>query len=329
MRYTKQFQGVSQQIEILRSRGLLISDEARATAYLTRIGYYRLSGYAFPLKKAEYRRDERGIVRTDVLDAFREGAEFRHVVDLYVFDKKLRLLMLDAIERVEVGIRTSIAMTMGPRGPWAHRDRAELDGVFSKRPDKRTRRIPHDDWLNGIDTAFARSTDEFAKHFRDKYRHDHPPIWISSEVWDFGTLSRFYAGMKFNDRKEIAADYGVGDQEIMTSWLKSINYVRNICAHHSRLWNKPLVIQCKFPPVGSLPALDHVLGDELRTKRIYSAASAIRFLLLKINPGTTWPLRLKALLDEFPTAPGVELAQTGFFAGWEEEALWRVPQRTD
>jgi abortive infection bacteriophage resistance protein len=100
---------------VLKSRGLGVSDDARAVAYLERIGYYRLSGYWYPF------RIRAGTGPASVIgDNFRAGTEFGHVVDLYVFDKKLRLLMLDAIERVEIALRTSIAQILGPLGCWAH-----------------------------------------------------------------------------------------------------------------------------------------------------------------------------------------------------------------
>jgi Abi-like protein len=98
-------------------------------------------------------------------DNFKPGVEFRHIIDLYVFDKKLRMAMLDAIERVEIGFRTSIALLLGPRDPWAHRIAAQLDGTFARRVDRRTGRIPHQEWLAKLDESFNRSNEAFATHF--------------------------------------------------------------------------------------------------------------------------------------------------------------------
>lgn len=326
MRYTKPFQTVPQQLEILKSRGLVVSDETKASAYLERIGYYRLSGYAYPFRVSVMMRDANGQNILSVGDDYKPGAEFKHIVDLYVFDKKLRLSMLDAIERVEIGLRASIALLLGPRDPWAHRDASALDGTFSKRVDRKTGRIPHADWLAKLDESFSRSNEEFAKHFKTKYPHDPLPIWIATELWDFGMLSRFYAGMKYADRKAIAQEYCITDPDILEAWLKSINYVRNLCAHHTRLWNHPLVRQGMFPMKGVLPPLDHLSGNAAAQARLYGTAAAIRYLLLKINPATTWPHRLKALLDTFPDAPGISVQHTGFPQGWETLPLWEVPK---
>ena len=322
MRYTKPFRSVPQQLDILKSRGLICSDEPKAHAYLERIGYYRLSGYAYPFRVLQKSASKTSL---SVGDNFKPGAEFRHIVDLYVFDKKLRLSMLDAIERVEIGLRTSIALMMGTRGPWAHRDPAQLDGTFSKRINSKTGKTLHQDWLEKLDDAFSRSSEEFAKHFKQKYPEDHLPIWISTELWDFGMLSRFYAGMLYKDRQDLAKEYSISGPDILEAWLKSINYVRNLCAHHSRLWNRSMVRQGMFPAKGIIPLLDHLSGNPHAQTRIYGTAAAIRFLLLKINPATTWPRRLKAILDTFPNAPAVSLNHSGFPSNWETLPLWEVP----
>ncbi len=320
MRYSKPFQSPPQQIDILKARGLIVSDEQKARAYLERIGYYRLSGYAYPFRVVV---TIDGDGRPRLGDDFKPGVEFRHIVDLYVFDKKLRLAILDGIERVEIGLRTSIALLMGERhGPWSHRDPSRLDGKFTKSVG-RTGQTGHKAWLSKLDAAFEQSKEDFAKHFKSKYPDDPPPVWIATELWDFGLLSRFYQGMLFSDRKAVSLQYRVPDPDVLASWLQSINDVRNICAHHGRLWNRPLGRQGRFPH--GLPELEHVAQDSFIQTRLYGAAAAIRFLLLTINPGTSWPTRLKSILDSFPDAPGVSLSQTGFPEGWCRLPLWAMP----
>jgi abortive infection bacteriophage resistance protein len=312
MRYSKPYLKPADQLALLKSRGLRVSDDERATAYLERIGYYRLSGYWYPF---------RAKLGTLVGDNFRPGTEFRHVVELYVFDKKLRLLMLDAIERVEIALRTSIALLLGTYDPWAHRDQQLLDGKFAKRTGA-SGQTPHQDWLDKLDQSFVRSNEAFAKHFRTKYPQDHAPIWIATELWDFGMLSHFYAGMRHADRLSLAKQYGVPDAGIFETWLRSINLVRNTCAHHSRLWNKPLVSQPRFAQPGVLTLLDHLAHDTNGQTRLYGAAAVIRFLLLKINPATKWPERLKSLVATLPAAPSLAISQAGFPAKWDELPLW-------
>lgn len=98
--YTKPPLTYHQQVELLKSRGLLFTDEARARRHLANISYYRISAYMLPFKEA----DQEGLI----LDSFKPDTTWENVYNLYVFDRKLRLLVFDAIERLEVAARTQI-----------------------------------------------------------------------------------------------------------------------------------------------------------------------------------------------------------------------------
>lgn len=318
MAYQKPYLTVDDQLSLLKKRGMRISDESRAKAYLYRIGYYRLSGYWYPFRQSQV---ESGQVK--VLDDFRPGSDFSAIGDLYVFDKKLRLLTMDAIERIEIALRVSIALRVGRYGGLAHRDPEILNGKFSKHTETGARLTRHQEWLQRVDDAFARSKEEFAKHFKTKYPQEHPPIWISVELWDFGTLSVFFSGLKKTDKDAISSEYGLPDGREFESWLRSLNFVRNLCAHHSRLWNRPLVNQPKYPKPGAEPLLDHLHRLPSSQTRFYGAASIARFLLLRVNPTTSWGERLAALTSEFPANGMVNLSSAGFPDGWRKEGLWR------
>ena len=129
--YPKPFLSVADQIALIRSRGMAITDDAKARHYLEQIGYYRLSGYWYPLRQSRIEQIPSGSLHTTILDDFRSGAEFCQVVDLYVFDKRMRLLMLDVLERIEIAIRTDLALCLGGNSPWAYREPAHLDGKFT------------------------------------------------------------------------------------------------------------------------------------------------------------------------------------------------------
>lgn len=211
---------------------------ATAAVCLERVGYYRLSGYWYPFRKSSIQADPvTGKLKLIVDDNFRLGTTFHTVMDLYVFDKRLRLLFLDAIERVEVALRVDIALLIGKRHPWAHRDPNQVHGRFLK-IDPRTGKTEHEKWLEKLDHLFDRSREEFVKHFKRKYAGDTPPIWIAIELWDFGMLSVFLGGMKYADQVLLAAKYGLPRAELLTSTIRNMNNIRNICAHHSRLWNR-------------------------------------------------------------------------------------------
>ena len=131
--YNKQFLTTDQQVALLRSRGMAITNENKAKERLARIGYYRLSAYWFPNRKSvQYLDPADNRTKTRILDDFRDGTTFSDALDFYVFDKKLRLIVLDALERVEIGIRTDIAILLGVHDPWAQRNPSLLHGNFSR-----------------------------------------------------------------------------------------------------------------------------------------------------------------------------------------------------
>ncbi len=240
-------------------------------------------------------------------------------MELYVFDKQLRMLFLDAIERIEVAIRVDIALLLGQRNPIAHRSADQLHGNFT-RLSTRTGKVGHADWLRRLDDQMARSKDDFVAHFKRTYSTP-LPIWIAIELWDFGMLATFFAGMKFLDRTLIAQKYGLR-YEVLESWLYTLNHIRNICAHHSRLWNRTLWAQPKWTKNGEVPSLDHLVGDTQRQSRMYAAAAISQFLLGTVNPQTQWSSRFRNHVATLPVAPGVSVSQMGIPANWTSLALW-------
>lgn len=317
--FTKPYLTVAAQIALLKGRGLSITNDARAAAALERIGYYRLSGYWYPLRNSTVANP--GGTRI-VGDDFRPGTDFGQIVDLYVFDKKLRLLTLDAIERVEVALRTDIALLLGQHSPNAHRDPAYLHGRFTKTLLRGKMVTGHQEWLARLDDTTARSREDFVQHFRQTYSAP-LPIWMAVELWDFGMLSHFLAGMRHQDQAIVAAKYGLPRPEMLTSWVRSINFARNLCAHHSRLWNRPLVDQPTLPRKGEAPLLDHLTTDPHLQKRYYAVAAVLRYLLRYINPTTSWATRLADLVATLPAAPGISVRHMGYPKDWTKLPLWQ------
>jgi abortive infection bacteriophage resistance protein len=306
--YAKTHLPIAGQIALVKERGLVITDEVKATDCLHRIGYYRLSGYWHPMREVE-RPAPQG--PPTYLDQFKPGSNFSDVVHLYVFDKKLRMLMLDAIERVEVGLRVEIALLLSARSPWAHRDPRHVHRLFNG----------HAEWIERLDRATRRSSEDYVLHFRTRYT-DPLPMWSAIELWDFGALSHFLSGMKDGDLATLGGRYGLPRRDLLKTWVRTINYVRNLCAHHNRLWNRVLVDIPSPPRTGELEGLDHLAASPHSQVRLYAAAVALRWFLKTINPTTTWPARLKAHLVEFPQSPHYNFAQTGFPEDWENLPFW-------
>ncbi|ARP98837.1 hypothetical protein CAK95_06910 [Pseudorhodoplanes sinuspersici] len=301
----------------MKARGMSVSDDQRAQSYLEKIGYYRLSGYSYP-----YRESVVVGGQTIVGDNFRAGTTFSEIVELYVFDKKLRMLILDAIERIEIALRVQITLTLGAFSPAAHRGPDFLHSNFSRRIDPATGRTFHSEWLRRQDDAFARSKEEFAKHFKRRYPGEEPPLWIAAELWDFGSMSILYSGMRKTDQTTVATAFGVPSFQIMETWLRSLNVTRNICAHHSRLWNKASAVQPRWPSRTQCQILRHIEGDTHAQTRLYGTACICAYFLSSINPTSSWRERLKDLVSEFPSSKIVSLQSAGFPMNWRNESLW-------
>lgn len=317
MQYTKPYLTIDQQRQLLLSRGMEVPDRPKAEEYLRRIGYYRLSAYWFPYRQLEPQADG----TFTLSNTFKPGTQFKHATDLYAFDKALRLVALDAIERIEISVRTEFALALGNIDPYAHRNPGNFNQKFSQfRP-------PHTQsqyglWLRKLDKKAAASKEEFAEHFRVKYTGNFMPVWVAVELLDFSPLSIALSELKHNEQQEISASYGGLSFRLIQSWVRALCGVRNISAHHSRLWNKPLVNQPALPRRGEAQELDHLATAPDTNKRIYAALAVIQLLLKQINPRTNWADRLKAVVDTFPTAPNIKLADAGFPDDWEKLPLW-------
>jgi abortive infection bacteriophage resistance protein len=295
---------------------MVVDDPSAAAELLSVIGYYRLSGYWYP-----YRR-QLGPTRRD--DQFVEGTTFATVVRLYDADRRLKLHVLDAIERVEIALRVMIGFTLGKRGAYAHLNRANLDGQFTRSDGRNPSR--YDEWLSKLLSTQARSSEEFIVHFQQKY-DGRLPVWVVTEVMDFGTTAHLYRGLKAADRNAIARQWdvidrtGLGNGHALGNWLRVLNYVRNVCAHHSRLWNRHLVNTIAARQLASIPELQHLSRQHVTHHRIYSTLCVLAFLLHRVGQGD-WVTPLRDLLTVEIPACGRSLSEMGFPADWAAHRPW-------
>ena len=313
----KPWKSLADQLALLKSRGLQVDDDAAALSYLARIGYYRLSGYWYPLRVID-REASAQAQRPVRRDTFVAGSRFEDVVRLYVFDKKLRLLALDALERIEMAVRVDVAHLLGKRDACAHENPDCLHGNFARRAIGRgmnAGKTEHQLWLEKYRHLLHRARREpFVAHHQQAY-DGRLPIWVAIEVWDFGLLSKLFAGMQFADQQIIAAKYGAADGRAFAHWLRSLNFMRNVAAHHSRMWNINVLELSPVPP--AWPAMANT--------KPFLYFALMQQLLRTICPNSSWGRRLCELLqDEFPALPEVAAtrADMGVFEGWEDWGLW-------
>jgi abortive infection bacteriophage resistance protein len=307
---------VPEQVILLKKRGMSVTDDLVAEKTLERLGYYRLSGYFYPLRKTQ----PRGTAGRQ--DEFQAGTSLELIDQLCEFDRELRLLVLDAVERIEVALRCDISHRLGQRHGLAHETQDELDQKFCTAVNLRTGRTDYEDWHLKLGSQLQRAQKEdFVKHHAQKYGGK-MPIWVITEIWDFGLLSKFFAGMRYKDQMFIARRYGLGEAKYLVSWLRAVNFVRNVSAHHSRLWNRNIVERPGFPQSQPHHYLHHLTANISAQTRVYGTLCVLKTMLEKISPGHDWGRRLKALSEQFPKSELISLSAAGFPENWTELKLW-------
>jgi abortive infection bacteriophage resistance protein len=300
IQYGKPALTTDQQIDLLIRRGMHIADRAQARQYLTHISYYRLRAYWLPFEQAAANGDDH---------AFAAGADFATVLAIYDFDRELRLLLIDAIERVEISLRTRLANVLSLRyGPFAHEEPVH----FAK---------PHL-WQQSRDELakeYARSRETFAEHYRSQYPQlPSPPLWVACELMTLGHLSRWLQNLRIpKDRQTIADAYGL-DEKVLVSFAHHLTIVRNHCAHHGRVWNRKLSLKMQIP--GKKPAGLSAQFNPAQDRRLYNTLTMLAYLMSVISPASTWRQRLKALIQ---ATPQIAVADMGFPADWEQRAIWQ------
>lgn len=297
MKYTKPPLTIAEQVALLQSRGME-GDPARIARRLTVVNYYRLSGYWYPFRNPD--------------ESFYPGTHIEEVWSRYMFDRKLRLLVMDAIERIEVAVRTQVAYQQARQfGPFGY-----VDNPDALPTPVKPNRFDLMDW---IQKDVERSRESFMDHFKAKYGSNHafPPIWIATEVLSFGTVVALYRRSPKWIQKSIAKEFGVPSVAFQ-SWLLTLNTIRNYCAHHSRLHNRVFTLRPEVPPSHSVP--DWHSPFVILNDRVFAVLSMCRYLMQRIAPNSRWAHRVVKLVDDHPNIP---LEVMGMPPNWKEHALWR------
>ncbi len=296
MHYTKPALTYDQQLELLLARGLAIPDRERALHWLKRKGYFRLSAYFLPFK----------IYGTD---QYVPGSTFTDVIKLYKFDAHLRLLMIKAIDRVEVALRASITYHFAHvLGPFGYNNAAHFTPfVPSSGPGTASTGFDHVYLMKRIEAEVTQSKEEFVRHYLTKYTSEvHLPVWMLTELMPFGMLSKMTEGVKKGLRKQIAKDFGVAQSQLI-SWMETLTYIRNICAHHSRLWNRELSLKPEL--------LKEWKVNGISNTRIYCVFLVLNHILRHASPRSRWKDMLMISILE---NPHINLGAMGFPANWKD-----------
>ena len=294
MKYEKKYLSFEEQANLLISRGLEC-ERKELIKKLETVNYYRLSGYLFPFKQKDS-------------DNYYPGTKLLSVWNRYRFDRQLRFLVMDGIERIEVAIKTDIAYEFSRKyGPFGYLEKENLPLMKDDR---------HITMINSIGHETNRSKDMFVNHFFTKYgdSHEYLPLWMAVEIMSFGTTLSLFRGLPTVIKQDISGKFEIHDK-VLESWLTSLNAVRNICAHHSRLWNREL----GYKPIIPVKNSNWNKPFKIKNNRIFGILSIINYMLGIIIPQSKWNVRLETLLSDFSEIP---LKDMGFPKDWDKHKVW-------
>lgn len=297
--YNKPPLTLTDQVQRLKSRNLTVTDENRAEFYLGRLNYYRFAAYCLPFE-ADHER-------------FRDGAKFDDVLELYIFDRELRLLLLDALERLEVSLRTQLAYHLSHNHSTAH---PHLKAELFADP------IVYDRSLNRLARDVRRSKEEFIQHLTRRYDDLMPPIWAVVELMTLGQLSKWFSNIRQRkDRQAISRIYGL-DEKVMTSFCEHLSLVRNHAAHHARLWNRRLTKTFSLPLRANndlLHSLYPLPDNDRQGRKLYNTFVLLNDLMNTICDDNHWQPRLKKLINQHQ----IDVRSMGFPDDWQQRPLWQ------
>ena len=272
------------QVENLKSLGLIINDEEYAKKILNDISYFRLvKAYSlgFKSKNGEYN----------------DGVTFEQIVELYLFNANFRQITFAEIEKIEVNVRCRIANYFAETyGVLGYKEAVNFDDEEY-----------HKMFIKDIKEEVGRNSKApFVRNFRENYEGGELPIYALVEVFSFGTLSKFYKNMKNVDKKVVAKSFGIG-YTYLESWLESISYVRNICAHYGRLYNAKL---------SKTPTLYKEYSQAgIGNNRIFGVLLCMKQILKSDKHWNLYVNQVELLIDKYEK---VDVKTMGFPENWME-----------
>lgn len=233
----KEFRSYQEQVVLLKSRKMVVSNSQVAEHFLERVNYYRLSGYWYSFFNQEQ-------------DCFVKGFTFDDVIALYWYDKDLRICLFEILSEIELSMRALIGYELGRLDPFCYLDVSSMGAraaQFSKHSQtKQGASITnHENWLKHFNRTKDQSKEEFIKHY-DRLYEGKMPIWVAVEIMDWGLLSHLYSLCPRMVQDSIANNCKLSAPQL-ESWLKSLNVARNYVAHHARMYNRIFTVKPKLP----------------------------------------------------------------------------------
>lgn len=296
MKFEKAPTTFDDQISKLLERGLIIQDIDSAKKFLHNVSYYRLRAYTYPYQD-----------NTDLDHPFISNITFEQIVDIYNYDSKLRFILLDALEKLEIAFRTQIIYHYAQKfgSHWHLNEKIFHSGRFNNLQNKVTEEV-------------GRSKEDFINHYKTKYTDpEEPASWMSLEVVSFGLLYNVFVSLSNSPEKDrITRHFGLLDFKVFQNWMHCFFNLRNTCAHHSRLWNRRL-IQIKIPTHTVHQFLDN---RKIYPNKLYAAISCLEYLLRIINVEYSIKDKINDFLSQNLLIDSKEM---GFPINWQDDSFWK------
>lgn len=285
------------QIALLKHRGLQVIDENEVEKWLTNVSYYRLGGYFWPLQQDK------------INHIFIPGTTWEMITNRYEFDRELRITVFAVIERIEISVRTRLIYQLSHlfHSNWFDDPSLFKNAKFFQ------------DNLALIDKDLSKSKDEsILNHYRKYSTRTRPPAWKTLEILSLGLLSKLYSNLADSKAKnEVARSFLLPHYRVFENWLQSINIIRNICAHHGRLWDRTLSIP--MVPLYNSSGWMKIYIPRNDLNKLFIPLSALQFLSTKLDRDQLFAERIKSLLQLYA---GLE-KEMGFPLYWDHEPVWR------
>lgn len=273
-------------------------DRAFATHILSIIGYYRFSGYAYPFRN---KIDNSGFI---------EDTSFEKVYSIYEFDRSLKSLLFSYLGRIEIAFRTLIIdkFSVGTGISLWYADA----GNFVDKSEC-------EEFLVNLQYSMQDSREDFIIHFKDNYYDEFPPSWIALQIVSFGTLIKVFRNFKDKALQlQVAKYFGCDSIERFISWMNTLVYLRNICSHHARLWNRSI----KKRPEAYNFGVRSKRWTQQDLAKLYYSICVIGSLLKSILPGNSFKEELINLFDKYPYVDSTKAKFLGFPKDWQTEFAW-------
>lgn len=314
--YTKKTLSIEMQVDKLARRGLVIDDKKLAEEYLSNISYYRLRAYTYPFQNNDFPEADHEFLRKDI--------HFNDIIDLYCFDRRLRSLIFNAIEKIEVALRTRIIQTYSEatdNSHWYEDESLFKDNFLTDSKGKEV--FLYDRLIDDIEAEVNRSNEDFIKHYKRKYSGPlTPPAWMTLEVVSFGTLSRLYELLrKDENKKNVAKSLGLNKIDILENWMHALSNLRDCCAHHSRVWNRRFIVNILLPTNTDHVFLDRDSIKTIRRNKLFAYLCCIKYILDIISPGNSFYTNLENIIASGGNL--LSLKDMGFPDNWNRSGIWK------